>query len=394
VIPKKIHTAEYGDHLRSLQDQHDAAYEYDAGKRDLLDRTLRRFGMPTTGRGDGEYHLGGLRSFFQDLAWSSQAAEMLGSVPPPTVGSVAQARARVDQVEKRDLTTSATDGGGFLGNGAVPGYIAAEFALAMRTHAQIASVLKHADLPASGMVVTSPRLSTGTSTAVQATENTAVSETDIVESLVSSPVGTVAGTQSVSQQLFDRAEVGSTMDLVIARDLAASLAASLEAQIVSGSGTAPQLRGLANTVGITAVTKSGAGTAVTNIKAIGDTVRQAEEAFGGEVDTLILAPRRAAWIVTTLGYAPAPWPVPNLVISSALRSDLGASTNEDEVFVLPSQETILHTAPPTFRAVLGVTGSGTLSMRFVASMYCALLAGRMPAAIGHSTGAEWAAPSW
>jgi hypothetical protein len=188
---------------------------------------------------------------------------------------------------------------------------------------------------------------------------------------------------------------GGEFDTVLAADLGASLTASLESQIVSGTGTAPELRGLVNAVGGTDVTKTNASpTAATNLKALGDLVRQAAEAYGASEGLVILMSlRRLAWIVSTLGYQPQ-WPAP-VVAAGAVRTTI--ATSQDEVFVLPADEVVLMTSAPSFTAHVGVpppAGAGTLTMRYTASLYAALLTSRVGGALVHSTGTEWAAPSW
>jgi HK97 family phage major capsid protein len=85
-----------------------------------------------------------------------------------------------------------------------------------------------------GMNITIPRITTGTTEVLQAGDNAAVSETDIVEALLTVPVRTIAGQQDVSQQLFDRAEPG--IDAVIFSDLRRAYDAALDNNLLNGTG--------------------------------------------------------------------------------------------------------------------------------------------------------------
>ncbi len=58
-------------------------------------------------------------------------------------------------------------------------------------------------LPAAGMSLEISRMTTGTSTAIQETQNTAVSETDADDTLLSVPVRTIAGQQDLSRQAIE-----------------------------------------------------------------------------------------------------------------------------------------------------------------------------------------------
>ena len=244
------------------------------------------------------------------------------------------------------------------------------------------------------MKVETVRLSTGTATAVQSSEGATVQDTDLVEALVSSALCTISGQPDLSQQLLDRSEPGQAagIDVALAHDLGNSYATSLDGQILYGSGTAPQLRGLLNVAGITAVAKTnGSPTGATNLAAIGDLVSQTSTAYGSLIETLLVHPRRLSWVRTKLGYSPE-WPVPNVVACASLRTTDGVATNQDELYALASQEVILYGDAPNIRVSFDQTGSGTLTVKFVASGYAALLAGRTPAAIGRLSGSEFTAP--
>jgi hypothetical protein len=221
----------YGEHVDEQERIRAAAREFAADKEASLERVSRKHGI-TSVREPSPYGSGSEHSYFLDLAY---AVADIPSPPPPIVGDVAAARKRLQSVaERRDLTTTVTAGGNFVPTG-TPAYVGEKFAAAARAAATMATVLPFEPLPETGMTVKAPRITSGTSTAVMASENSSVSETDIVESMISSPVATVAGQQDVSQQLFDRSDP-AIVDIVLATDLGRSLGAALDQQVFAGTG--------------------------------------------------------------------------------------------------------------------------------------------------------------
>ena len=103
-----------------------------------------------------------------------------------------------------------------LGGLVVPQYLidmVAPMAAAMRPFADICA---HHELPAQGMTVYIPSITTATSAGLQASQLTAVSTTSIAETDVVISVQTAAGSQNVSRQAIDR---GSGIDEVVLQDL-------------------------------------------------------------------------------------------------------------------------------------------------------------------------------
>jgi hypothetical protein len=273
--------------------------------------------------------------------------------------------------------------------GGVPSYIARLFATTARARSQIAAVLPTEQLPSVGLELSAPRFTSGVGVAPQ-TENSAVQETDPATDRAVATVGYIAGNVDLSRQLFDRSSLTS-FDRALAVELAAALATSLDDQLLHGSGTAPQLRGLANVSGITAVTKTNATpSAATNLAAIGDLVAETATAYGAQPTHLLMAPRRFEFIVTKLGYAPQ-WPVDNVVLSAAISTTLGAGTNQDEIYAIVAEELWLFRDSPAI-TVFPEIGSGALTVRVQARQAAGLLGNRIPQAIGRLTGSELAAP--
>ena len=116
--------------------------------------------------GPGPHH-----SWFMDQAFAHASPEtMRGTILPPLVDlQAARSRLAVVQgLERRDLTTTVTDGGNFVPSG-VPGFIGDAFAAAVRTAARrCPGILPVRDLR-TRHVPQGPRITTGATTAVHGT---------------------------------------------------------------------------------------------------------------------------------------------------------------------------------------------------------------------------------
>ena len=99
-----------------------------------------------------------------------------------------------------DITTSGA--GGIV----VPQYLVDLTAPAVAARRPLADACTHHDLPAEGMTLTVPTITTATSAALQTTQLTAVSATSIGETDLTINVLTSAGSQNVSRQAADRSQ--------------------------------------------------------------------------------------------------------------------------------------------------------------------------------------------
>jgi hypothetical protein len=290
-------------------------------------------------------------------------------------------------LERRDIVGGGTS---FLPAAGPPGYIASAFATAARSRSPLAEALQRQPHPGS-LKVSTPRIVNGVAVSVQTAENQAIAEQDPTSALAEVATATIAGQVDLSRQLYDFSNPGS--DQWLSAELGAAYAATLESQLISGSGSAGQLLGLRFVSGLTAVTATDASpTAATNYAAIGNLIQQVAQASGIRPDTLVLAPRRAEFIRGKIGY-PVDWFGLTLIESPSMPLALGAGTNQDPVIAFNRAEVILYSRPVQFRAYPQV-GSSTLTVRFSAWGYAALMAQRQPTALGVSTGTEWVAPTF
>ena len=349
------------------------AREYERARRQALDATLEKHNLPRVEREPNRrYGPGSEHSWFADTA--AVAMVDAGAIPPIVAGGVDGARRRLE-VERRDLSSAATAGGGFL----APSYIAADFALSVKSKAVLAGAMRTEPLPPrGGMTLEIPRL-TGAASVTAAAENATVAEQD--PSTTTQATGTVvllSGLVDVSEQLFDRSDPPA--DQWLAEELGGLIGAATDLKVVA------DLIALSGTTSITSTTT----TAAANYAAAGALVGAVGEAFGAPSSDqlLVMHPRRAAYITTKLGFSVV-WPA-RLVETPAVPTTV--STNQDEMLAFARSEVILFLGPPRFRAMADV-GSGTLTWRIVADRYVAVVV-RQPTAVAKATGAGLITPPY
>lgn len=344
----------------------------------------------------------GAPSFFRDAIDASVKGDTL-------------ARERLDKHgrqmagEYRDLTTVATAGGGFV----PPVYLGDYYAEYARGGRPFADVLPSGPLMAAGMTISIPRITTGTSVTHIITQNsTAPGETDIVDATLSVPVVTIAGMQDVSQALFDRSDPG--IDQIVFNDLRAAYDTYLDTQLLSGSGANGQH------MGVTSVSSTQSTSYTTSTPTAAGLTPKIYEAISEvattrllPADTIVMHPRRSAWLASNLSSTFPLFQVGNLtqaagqqdigalVNISGLRivSDpnmqitVGSSTNEDEIFVLRVADMFLWEGPTTVR-VMPEVGSGTLTVRLILHGYSAFASGRFPGSISIVSGTGLVTPTF
>ncbi len=143
-------------------------------------------------------------------------------------------------METRALgNTNGTGGSG--GEFAPPGFLVDEYVKLARPGRVVADRFRHEMLPPGVSSINVPRVATGTTVAIQSTQNTALAQTDVTTASLSSGIVTHGGKQVVSRQLLDQSAV--PFDRVILEDLAADHARALGTDVITGSGTGGQLRG-------------------------------------------------------------------------------------------------------------------------------------------------------
>lgn len=317
--------------------------------------------------------------------------------------------------EYRDLDR--TDGTG--GYAVPPLWLMQQFIELARAGRAYANVVNTQTLPGGTDSINIPKVATGTEAAIQAADNTAVTETDMTDTFISAPVRTIAGQQDVAIQLLDQSPV--SFDEVIFRDLVADYATKLDLQVITGSGAAGQVTGVRNTAGIETIAYTSASPTVAELYSkIADAVQRVHTLRFMSPTVIAMHPRRWAWILAASDSTGRPLVVPEagnpqnaiatlgtvgaeqvvgqmhglpVVTDPSIPTTLGAGTDEDVVHVLRASDLLLYESGIRSR-VLPEVGSGTLTVRLQVYGYLAFTAARYPKSVVEVGGSGLIAPSF
>jgi hypothetical protein len=157
-----------------------------------------------------------------------------------------------ERVERSQYLQRAVGTGAFTGL-TVPQYLTDMYAPAVAALRPFADACNKHPLPPDGMVVNISRITTATGVALQASENAAVQETNIDDTLLSPAVQTAAGQQTISRQAIDR---GTGVDDVVLQDLFKQYATRLDTTLINQATTG--LAAVGTAVAYTDATPTGA----------------------------------------------------------------------------------------------------------------------------------------
>lgn len=207
------------------------------------------------GEEEHTYRLDGDHSFFRDMF----ASQMKNN---PAAG--ARLERHTEEVT-RDAEKSGKKlraiGTGNVGGLVPPQFLVDLFAPELRNGRPFANAVRRLPLPDEGMVFTIPRGNTGSAVAPQATQNTAVQNTDLDwNNDLTINVRTYAGEQDVARQLLERGSPG--MDQLIYADLTSAYATALDVAIINSDGTAGTHKGVLHASGTNSVTYTDASPTV------------------------------------------------------------------------------------------------------------------------------------
>lgn len=138
-----------------------------------------------------------------------------------------------ESIERAGTQYRAAGTGAFAGL-VVPQYLTELYAPAAKANRPFADAINKHDLPASGMTVNLSRITTATSAALQASENSAVSETNIDDTLLSINVQTNSGQQTLSRQAIER---GTGVEGAMLDDLFRAYATTLDSTLLNQAST-------------------------------------------------------------------------------------------------------------------------------------------------------------
>lgn len=153
-----------------------------------------------------------------------------------------------DAKKQRAISTTTNQGGEFV----PPLWLEEDYVKFARAGRITANLCRRGVVPPGTNSINIPKINTGTATAPVSSQNSAIQNTDLTTTSVSSPVITIAGGQTVSLQLIEQSPLN--IDEIILQDLAADYAVKLNTQVLSGSGSSGQATGLLTLSGTNSVT--------------------------------------------------------------------------------------------------------------------------------------------
>lgn len=248
----------------------------------------------------------------------------------------------------------------------VPQYLTDLYAPAAAAGRPFADICNKHALPATGNTVNISRITTATSAAAQSSENASVSSTDIDDTLLTETMFTVAGQQVMSRQSIDR---GVGTEEITLGDLFRRYATALDSKLLNDSTTG--LTNVAQTVAYTDASPTAAElypkvlNAQANLEAV-----MLDQGVGDLY--AVMHSRRWAWLQSQVGTS---WPfvaqpgiptqagavntgagygdgvrgiLPNgikVIVDNNIATNLGAGTNEDEIYLVNAAELHLWEDP-------------------------------------------------
>ena len=323
---------------------------------------------------------------------------------------------REEEVERRSVGT-----GNFAGL-VIPQYLvdlAAPLARAGRPTADFAT--NKMALPAAGMTLNISRMTTGTSTAIQAAENDAISNTNADDTLLTVNVRTIAGQQDISKQAIER---GTGIDQFIIQDLIRGWHTTLDNQIINGDGASGAMLGIRQTPGINDVTFTEASPTVALLyPKLADAYQLVQTSVFQNPTHWIMHPRRLAFLLAATDSTGRPLVVPTLngpmnatatgagqayygnsgyslmglpiVADANVTTTAGAGNDEDQIYCVNANELHLwEQAGSPFALNFDATGAGSLTIKSVVYGYSAFTAGRYPGAVSKISGTGLVAPTF
>jgi HK97 family phage major capsid protein len=325
-------------------------------------------------------------SFFGDLVNRGQSAE-----------AEVRMRRHIQEVgaEQRAMTTAGGSGIGI----APPQYLQDQIATFARAGRVLANLCQGLPLPDAGVTFNIPRVTTGTTTALQASEAAAVQDSSAVTDTIALTLNTVAGKVDVSRQLFDRSNPSA--DTILGQDLAADYAKQLDTQLISQA-----TNGVLNLTGTNAITfTTGSPTVALLYPKLADAIQQVAVNRFAPATAIVMHPRRWAWVTAALDSQLRPLVVPEanggvnavavfstptaegavgqmqglpVYLDANIPTNLGAGTNQDPIVVSRfSDDLLFEDSAPTVAVYDGVL-SANLQIRIMCFGYFAFTFARYP----------------
>tara|TARA_R110002020_G_scaffold305802_2_gene521686 strand:- start:401 stop:1732 length:1332 start_codon:yes stop_codon:yes gene_type:complete len=350
------------------------------------------------------YREGGNHSFISD-AWAARSGDFK-----------AQERLNKHQdFEARDVGT-----GAFTGL-VVPQYLVDEYAPIARAGSPFYNAVPKKDLPAYGNKIEISRITTGSAAAQQASENSAVQETNMDDTLLTVNVDTIAGQQDVSRQALERGgQPGFSLENIIFQDLVAAYYTKLDNLMINGSGSSGQPKGISQVSGINQTTYTDASPTVAELyPKLADAVQEINSNRFAPATAILMHPRRWGFLTAGVDSSNRPLVLPAgnnpdnaagvgeaaaygqvvgsilglpVITDANIRTDLGAGT-EDAIYIAKVDDHIMF-EDNLFQLKFEETNAGSLTTKMVVYGYVAFASGRYPKGISEIVGTGLIAPTF
>lgn len=319
-----------------------------------------------------------------------------------------------EPVYERRTNPNRTDGQG--GYYVPPLWLIDEYIPFLRAGRTTADLCHGMELPGGTDSINLPKVASGTTTATQL-DNGDVSSTDLTDTSVTAPVRTIAGQQDIAMQLLDQSPVA--FDEVVFKDLTGSYNQQLDLQVIAGTGSSGQLKGITVMAGSNAVTYTDASPTVPELYLpLAQALSQIARLRLLPATAIVAHTMRAYWILSALDSSNRPLVTPsgagynpigqfdtsavqgklaNIIGTDVygdanIPTNLGAGTNQDEVIAGKFDDAYLWEGELRTRALTEVL-SGTLQVRLQLWNYVAFMPDRYPTSFSIIGGTGLIAPS-
>ena len=316
------------------------------------------------------YRRDGSMSFFRDLAQAQTRGDHVA----------AERIARNTAIVRESRAVGLGDLGVVAGSGgevAPPAWLQESFVALARPGRVAADLFTSSPLPQGVSSLNIPKVSAGVTVGVQQTNNTALSDTAAQTTSLTSGITTVGGKQIISNQLIAQTP-GNVLDRIIMGDLAKAYGAQLDNQVLYGSGTSGQLRGLSGVANVnTFTTATPAFQSTTLANNLYAQILKAQKAIAvgrfGNASAVLMHPQVWLWIAEAADTAGRPFmsaagsfnsvvtsggenvaqgtvgSINNVPVYTDANLSLTVSANQTEVYVLgPREDFMLWETQPAF----------------------------------------------
>lgn len=365
-------------------------------------------------------NIGGARVTSEEATYHNRSKnDFLSDAIAAEFGGSYEARDRIARYQREVLETRDSGTSNFAGL-VVPQYLVDSFATLRRAGRPTLDISVNSALPAQGMTLNIGRLTTGVTSYVQASENTAPTESSPDDTLLTINVNTVASMFDLSKQAVLR---GTGIETQLLGDAVRSYQTKVDGLALNGSGSSGEHLGILNTTGINAVTYTDASpTYAEFFPKLVQAITDVSTNFFGGATHIVMHPSLAGCLLRALDGSSRPQFTSNLgnpqnaagtfqrpaydlggfqilgipvVLDANMPTNLGAGTNQTAVVVGNFDESYIfedNSGTPLY--VRFEQPDGNIAIRTVVFGFSAYTAGKYPAAFSAITGTGLITANW